>query len=65
MDWFYPILTGVVQASAAHQRILARWETFVEEGFGCRCVSDEPWVTVAESCELTLALLADAVEKLF
>lgn len=23
---------------------------------GCKCVSEEPWVTVAESCELILAL---------
>ncbi len=58
MDWFYPILTGVVQGTAARQRITARWETFVESNIGCRCVSDQPWVTVAESCELTLALLA-------
>jgi len=58
MDWFYPILTGVVEGAAAHRRIAARWETFVESNIGCRCVSDEPWVTVAESCELTLALLA-------
>ncbi len=58
MDWFYPIMTGVVQGAAARQRIAARWESFVENNMGCRCVSDEPWVTVAESCELTLALLA-------
>ena len=25
---------------------------------GCRCVVEEPWVTVAESCELVMALLA-------
>ena len=25
---------------------------------GCRCETQEPWVTVAEYCELTLALLA-------
>ena len=30
----------------------------MERGLGCRCVSDEPWVTVAESCELVMALLA-------
>ncbi|MEQ1888757.1 MAG: prenyltransferase, partial [Alphaproteobacteria bacterium] len=24
---------------------------------GCRCVSDQPWIPVAESCELVLALL--------
>lgn len=58
MDWFYPVLTGVVQGAAASQRIESRWNTFVENNIGCRCVSDEPWVTVAESCELTLALLA-------
>ncbi len=58
MDWFYPILTGVVQGKAAQQRIENKWQIFVENNVGCRCVSDEPWVTVAESCELTLALLA-------
>jgi hypothetical protein len=57
MDWFYPILTGVVQGKAAQQRIEDKWKVFVENNVGCRCVSDEPWVTVAESCELTLALL--------
>ena len=58
MDWFYPVLAGVMQGKAAQQRIELRWQMFVENNIGCRCVSDEPWVTVAESCELTLALLA-------
>jgi len=58
MDWFYPILTGVITGKDANDRIERRWSTFVEYGLGCRCVSDEPWVTVAESCELTMALLA-------
>lgn len=58
MDWFYPILTGVITGKAAQQRIDKKWTIFVENNIGCRCVSDEPWVTVAESCELTLALLA-------
>lgn len=58
MDWFYPILTGVITGKAAQQRIEKKWSLFVENNIGCRCVSDEPWVTVAESCELTLALLA-------
>ena len=58
MDWFYPILTGVISGKAAQQRIDKKWALFVENNIGCRCVSDEPWVTVAESCELTLALLA-------
>jgi hypothetical protein len=58
MDWFYPLLTGVISGPAAHQRIENKWPLFVHNQTGCRCVSDEPWVTVAESCELTLALLA-------
>jgi len=58
MDWFYPILTGVISGREALERIEKRWPEFVEHDLGCRCVSDEPWVTVAESCELTMALLA-------
>jgi len=58
MDWFYPILAGVIRGKSAQERIDSRWKIFVENNIGCRCVSDEPWVTVAESCELTLALLA-------
>lgn len=58
MDWFYPVLTGVLGQKEARARIAARWDEFVETGLGCRCVADEPWVTVAESCELVMALLA-------
>lgn len=58
MDWFYPVLTGVLTTNDSRARIAARWDEFVEKGLGCRCVSDEPWVTVAESCELVMALLA-------
>ena len=58
MDWFYPVLTGVLPANEAKKRLESRWHEFVEDDLGCRCVSDEPWVTIAESCELTMALLA-------
>ena len=58
MDWFYPVLTGVLTEADARTRLAARWDEFVEDKLGCRCVSDEPWVTVAESCELVMALLA-------
>lgn len=58
MDWFYPILTGVLSKAQSQARLKERWNEFVEQDMGCRCVSDEPWVTVAESCELTMALLA-------
>lgn len=58
MDWFYPVLTGVFSGNAARSRLQKKWDEFVVAGLGCRCVNDEPWVTVAESCELTMALLA-------
>lgn len=63
MDWFYPVLTGVFTGEAAKRRLEQRWHEFVEPDLGCRCVADEPWVTVAESCELTLALLAAGDRK--
>lgn len=58
MDWFYPVLCGAVPRSQASLHLQSRWHQFVEPELGVRCVSDEPWVTVAESCELTMALLA-------
>ena len=58
MDWFYPVLTGVFTGAAARERLNSRWQAFVEKDLGCRCVVEEPWVTVAESCELVMALLA-------
>lgn len=58
MDWYYPVLSGALSSAEAKDRLAARWDDFVIDGFGCRCVADEPWVTVAESAELVMALLA-------
>jgi hypothetical protein len=58
MDWFYPVMTGLLRGHEPRQRLAERWDEFVRDGLGCRCVTDRPWVTVAESCELTMALLA-------
>lgn len=58
MDWFYPVLCGAVTGGGARTRLAARWREFVVPGLGCRCVSDRHWVTVAESCELVIALVA-------
>jgi hypothetical protein len=58
MDWYYPVLAGPVRGPAARRRLDDGWDTFVVPGLGCRCVSDQPWVTAAESCELVLALHA-------
>ena len=58
MDWYYPVLSGVLSQATAQARLFARWNEFVEPGLGCRCVADEPWVTAAETAELALACLA-------
>jgi hypothetical protein len=58
MDWYYPVLGGPLRGAAAADRLAAGWDTFVVPGLGVRCVSDEPWVTGAETCELVLALAA-------
>jgi hypothetical protein len=56
MDWYYPVLAGVLRGEAAWARIRERWDEFVVPGLGIRCVDDHPWVTGAETCELALAL---------
>jgi hypothetical protein len=56
MDWYYPILGGALTGRAAEDRVDEDWERFVVGGRGCRCVSDRPWVTAAETCELVMAL---------
>lgn len=58
MDWFYPVLSGAIPKAQAAAHLQQKWSTFVRPEMGCLCVSDEPWVTVAESCELVMALLA-------
>jgi hypothetical protein len=58
MDWYYPVLCGVLRGDDALARIASRWDEFVMPGLGVRCVSDEPWVTAAETCECTMALVA-------
>ena len=58
MDWFYPILTGVLTGDEAQRRIDRYWKKYVVEDRGVKCVFDEPWVTIAETSELSLALSA-------
>ena len=57
MDWYYPVMCGVVEGEEARERIEKRWHEFIVEGMGCKCVEEEPWVTVAESSELVVALM--------
>ncbi len=58
MDWYYPVLAGVLPPDDARARLDARRGTFVMEGQGVRCVSDRPWITAAETCECLMAELS-------
>ena len=55
MDWYYPVLTGVVTGEAARDRLAAGYRRFVLDGRGVRCVADKDWVTAAETAECALA----------
>jgi hypothetical protein len=58
MYWFYPILSGALRGEKAQARIDKYWRKYMIEGQGTRCVSDQPWVTIAETSELVIALNA-------
>jgi hypothetical protein len=56
MDWYYPVLGGALRGTAAREHLAADHEFWVRDGLGCRCVAVRPWFTVAETCELAIAL---------
>lgn len=56
MHWYYPVLCGLVSADEARARLDAGAGRFVRRYAGCRCVDDQPWVTIAESSELAIAI---------
>jgi len=58
MDWYYPVLCGAMRGEEAKHRIDRGWEKFAVPGWGIRCVSDRPWVTMAETAELALTLIS-------
>lgn len=69
MDWYYPILSNALTEYEARKRIEKEWDAFVVPAWGVRCVSDQPWATMAETAELTIALAAigarETAETLF
>ena len=69
MDWYYPVLSGALDRKAARTRLSARWDEFVVDGLGVRCVNDRPWVTSAETAELVIACancgMSDEARTLF
>lgn len=69
MDWYYPVMTGVLRDAPALERLRAGEQKFLIKGAGVRCVSNQDWVTSAETCEAVLAYLAagdrDMATRLF
>ena len=55
MDWYYPVLCGVMRGEDAKIRLAEQWDSFVMPGRGVRCVSREPWVTAAETAECSMS----------
>lgn len=56
MDWYYPVLGGVLRGRAGLDRLAEQWDRFVRPGLGVLCVDHNNWVTGAETCELVMAL---------
>ena len=57
MDWYYPVLGGVVRGAAAAAAAAGALGRVRRAGARRRgASSDQPWVTGAETCELALAL---------
>lgn len=55
-NWYYPVLTGVLEGDEAKALIDKHWHDFVVENWGCKCVMGTPWVTVGETTELIMSL---------
>ena len=56
MDSYYPILSGCLTESEKEVYIEKVFNEFYIEGLGVKCVREEPWITVAETCEFIIAL---------
>ena len=64
MDWYYPILSGITANNHLTNLVQHIKDVFLVPGIGIKCVSDEPWVTVAETSECSMALKKLGNDKL-
>ena len=55
MDWYYPILGGINSKKRINSLTTKIKDSFWIQGLGIKCVSHEPWVTVAETSECSIA----------
>ena len=57
MDWYYPVISGCLNNKQKIFYIEKVFEKFYVKGIGVKCVIEEPWITVAETCEFIIALV--------
>ena len=57
MDWYYPILSGCLNENENFFYIDKIFKDFYIKDLGIKCVIEEPWITVAETCEFIIALM--------
>ena len=64
MDWYYPILGGINSKNRINTLTNKIKESFWVKDLGIKCVSDEPWVTVAETSECSMAFKKIGEDKI-
>ena len=57
MDWYYPILSGCLNDDQKFFYVDKVFKDFYIKEMGIKCVIEEPWVTVAETCEFIICLM--------
>ncbi|MHB8189295.1 MAG: prenyltransferase/squalene oxidase repeat-containing protein [Ferrimicrobium sp.] len=57
MDWYYPVLAGVVSRSRVDELLGHLFSIHGVDGEGIRAVASAPWVTTAETAETAMALV--------
>ncbi|MAH79762.1 MAG: hypothetical protein CMQ77_03270 [Gammaproteobacteria bacterium] len=63
MDSYYPILSGCLHENEKQSYINKTFADFYIKDIGIKCVVDEPWVTVAETCEFIISLMISEKKK--
>ena len=64
MDWYYPILGGINSKKRIVSLIEMIKNSFWIKNLGIKCVADEPWVTVAETSECSIAFKKIGEDKI-
>lgn len=63
MDWYYPIISGCLDQTMNEFYVKKVFSDFYVNDIGVKCVKEEPWITVAESCEFIISLVISKKPK--